>query len=236
MKCTITSDPRIMRHKQIYWKLYVCYLYLSIVLIQCNSQRKRFKRRRQIPCSKFEFTGYQCVSKEACGNDGYTIDDLVDKAEIRTNVGQLRNNFNLDFVSAKYSCSNSERDICCRKSSFYGIPEPVIKDIVEYEQFCDTYSSYGYLCVPDDQCGSDGYTVDNGVNGDVTIRDFTIKEDNFASKLSCDVVSSIGRVSSSLLTCCRNSSFYGVADPLGTYLNAFIYSLVSKTKHKLIIK
>ena len=163
------------------------------------------------PCSKFEFTGYQCVSKDACGNDGYTIDDLVDKSEIRTNVGQLRNNFNLNFVSAKYSCPKSASDICCRKSSFYGVPEPVIKDIVEYQEFCEEYLSYGYQCVTDDKCNIDGYTVDNSIAGEISIRELYAGEINFGSKLSCDLVSSIGQVNSPLLTCCRNSSFFVVA-------------------------
>ena len=203
-----------------------------MLLSRCNSQRRRFKRRGQIPCSKFEFTGYQCVSKDACGNDGYTIDDLVDKSEIRTNVGQLRNNFNLNFVSAKYSCPKSASDICCRKSSFYGVPEPVIKDIVEYQEFCDEYSSYGYQCVTDDKCNLDGYTVDNSIAGEISIRELYASENNFGSKLSCDLVSSIGQVSSSLLTCCRNSSFFGEPEPPGTFYAYYlqIYYTPSYTK------
>ena len=204
-----------MHHKRIFLITFVCLLYLSVFLTQCSSQRKRNRKKAQIPCSRFEFTGYQCVSRDTCGNDGYTIDDAVDQTEIRTNVGQLRKHFNLDFVSAKYSCPNSESDICCRKSAFYGIPEPVIKDIVEYQQFCDQYSSYGYRCVTEGQCGSDGYTIDDVVSDVLSIRETSVNENSFVSKLSCDVVSSVGRVGSSLQSCCRNSSFFGLEEPPG---------------------
>ena len=209
-----------MRYKLVYvMKLTtcICLLYLSSFLSQCRSQRNKNRRKGQIPCSRFNFTGYSCVSKDSCGNDGYTIDDAVDKTEIRTNIGKLRNNFNPDFVSAKYSCPKRQTDICCRKSSFYGIPEPVIKDVIEYQQFCEQYSSYGYRCVTEDACGIDGYTVDGSISGGISIRELSINENSFLSKLSCDVVSSVGRVSSPLLTCCRNSSFFGIAEPPGMY-------------------
>lgn len=196
------------------WTLYITLIYLSVLSTNSNSQRTRNKLRRgEIPCSRFAFEGYLCINRDKCGNDGYTVDDAVDTSQIRTSVGKLRHTFNLDFVSAQYTC-NSRFDVCCRQSSYYGIPEPVIRDVIEIQHFCDQYSSFGYLCTEQQECGDDGYTIEDSISGGLAIRGEG-GSISFASKLTCDSVSMVGRVHSSSMVCCRNTTYFGIDEPTG---------------------
>ena len=186
-------------------------VYLIVIPSTGSSQRnKNFGRKKRVPCSQFNFEGYLCVKKDNCGNDGYTVDDAVDSSEVRTSVSFLRNTFNPDFESAEYRC-NSRSDICCRKSSFYGKPEPILRDVVEVQHLCRQYRSYGYYCIDEGECGDDGYTIDDSISGGVAVRSI----DSFSTKLSCNLVPKSGRSSLSSMVCCRNSSYFGLQEPPG---------------------
>ena len=201
---------------------YITLIYLSVLQNNSKAQKTRNKSRKgQIPCSKFAFEGYLCINRNKCGNDGYTVDDAVDTSQIRTNVGGLRHTFNLDFVSAQYSCA-SRTDICCRKSSYYGIPEPVIRDVVEIQHFCDQYNSFGYLCVEEYECGDDGYTIEDSITGGLGVRG----SNSFASKLTCDLLSAVGQVHSSSMACCRNSTYFGIEEPTGKHIKYILCLIV----------
>ena len=200
-------------------KLRVQIFIICVVLPNlCLSQRgkpQRNKRKKGIPCSRFDFEGYLCVHRDNCGNDGYTVDDAVDSSEVRNSIARLRNLFNPDFESAEYQCP-SKSSVCCRKSSFYGKPEPIIRDVVEEQQLCSEYANHGYYCIEDFECGDDGYTIDHSIDGDeVGVR----SSGSFATSLSCETVSDfVDLRQDAYMTCCRNSSYYGLPEPDGKYI------------------
>ena len=195
---------------------------LCIFFIQCNVITKsdnanlsssKINKDRQI-CSKFRFEGYFCTKRETCGYDGYTVEGAIDSAEVRSDITNLRNIFNSDFHSAEYAC-DSPSDICCRNSSYYGMPEPVVRELVEIQYACEDYASYGYHCVEDDQCGGDGYFIDDIISGGLEVRLGSIGSK--ALKLSCKCSNSISKDPSSRTFCCRNSTFYGTPEPPGIH-------------------
>ena len=193
--------------------LLLCY---NVLPNNCSPQHNRngINGGRQ-PCSKFSFEGYLCTPRDKCSYDGYTVDTPIDKDEIRTGISNLLNTFNSDFNAAEYGC-DSRAETCCRNSSFYGKPEPVIRDIVEVQYACDGYTSFGYECVNEYECDADGYTVDDSISGGLGVR----TTGSYASRLSCDCLSdsTIRQGFSSSIVCCRKSSFFGKPEPPGTII------------------
>ena len=186
----------------------------------CNPQRNRneINYGRQ-PCSRFGFEGYFCIPREKCGIDGYTVDGAIDMVEVRTDITVLRNTFNRDFDASEYFC-DSNADICCRNSSFYGKPEPVIRDLVEFQYVCEQHASFGYECVDEYECDYDGYTIVDTISGGLGIRKYkNVYTSSYASRMSCDSVSAIRQGFSSSLVCCRNSSFFGKPEPPGIQIS-----------------
>ena len=157
------------------------------------------------PCSRFNFEGYLCTPRENCADDGYLVDDTINEEQIRT--GLRRKIHNSGFEPSAYYC-NLDTEICCRNSSFYGIPEPIIRDLEEFQFSCSSYAKHGYKCVNEDECADDGYTFTDSLDGRLGIRT------NSASSLTCD---SIRQGFSSSQVCCRDSKFFGSPVPPGAY-------------------
>ena len=197
----------------------------NVVPHNCSPQHNRNRRNvgRQ-PCSKFRFEGYFCTPIENCGYDGYTIDDSLNSDELRTGITDLLsgNTFNSDFDADEYGC-DSPLDICCRNSSFYGKPEPIIRDLVEVKYPCEDYAFFGYDCVDEDECADDGYTIDDSVSGGLGVR----STGSYASRLSCDCSSSLRQGLFSSTVCCRKFSFFGKPEPPGKKFLKTFFELFS---------
>ena len=175
-----------------------------------RNEVSRDKRGTQ-PCSKFQFEGYRCIHEDKCGTDHYEIDDAIVDNQIRS-VKTLLNTVNIDFDPSEYYCE-SETDICCRKSDYFGQLEPVIRDLVDKEYDCEDFTNFGYGCVDELQCGDDGYYEDEN-NSD---RVFPRSVFSFASSMSCECADRV-RSGFESLVCCRKASFFNDREPPGIYI------------------
>jgi hypothetical protein len=174
-----------------------------------RNQKSRAKRGTQ-PCSKFQFEGYHCIPEDKCGSDHYEIEDTIVFDQIRS-AAVLLNTVNIDFDPSVYYCE-SESDICCRKSEFFGQLEPVIRTLVHQEYDCEDFTDFGYDCVDELQCGEDGYYEDENNSGRVFPRSVF----SFASSMSCECTDRV-RSGFESLVCCKKASFFHKREPPGIF-------------------
>ena len=79
----------VARIKEFYIRVTLGLLTLCAYVLVVESIPQKDGRKvgrlleNSVPCSKFEFEGYHCVSEEKCGYDYYEISDLITEVEIR---------------------------------------------------------------------------------------------------------------------------------------------------------
>ena len=187
----------------LYLSLCVLMVYTNLAPKDCAAQGS------EQHCNQWKYEGYHCVPKDNCDVDGYEIDEEIFDNEIRDSKNILTSSFNPEFVPADYTC-DTDSEICCRKSTFFGKPEPIIRprDFCEYD--CDRYTDYGYKCVEGDSCGSDRYFLDESEieiprDSIRTVNDLRLVS-SFGSRMSCKSTAEV---------CCRDATFYGQPEPPG---------------------
>ena len=197
----------------IHFVLFSLLTYGGILSTECRPQDNRnidTRNKRAIqPCSKFSFEGYHCVPEDKCNYDGYEIDDTVEYNEIRAGAQTILSTLNNDFDATQYSC-DSDFEICCRKTEYFGEPEPIIRPLQIQEYDCEQFEDFGYQCVGELECGEDGYYIDDIASDALTPRTFG----SFASRMSCKCIDKV-RNGFQDRVCCRKSTFFNAPEPPG---------------------